>query len=92
MVLADADADAVMSPLCWAAGNTMPILLSHGERDSERVIRSNRRLHALLQLQGGAVRYDVEAGQDHFQTHSSLHAGDHPWYQRLRQLIETGTP
>ena len=58
------------------------------ERDSERVIRSNRRLHALLKQQPCVVRYAVRAGRDHFQTHSDLRAGDHPWYRQLQQLIE----
>jgi acetyl esterase/lipase len=92
-VLADPDEDALMSPLCWSNANTVPILLSHGERDSERVIRSNRRLHALLRQQPCVVRYAVRAGRDHFQTHSDLHAVDHPWYAQLQQLInETGAP
>ncbi len=92
-VLADPDEDALMSPLCWSAGNTVPILLSHGERDSERVIRSNRRLHALLLQQPCVVRCEVRAGRDHFQTHSDLRAADHPWYLQLQQLInDPGTP
>lgn len=92
-VLADPDEDALMSPLCWSGGNTVPILLSHGERDSERVIRSNRRLLALLKQQPCEVRYAVRADRDHFQTHSDLRAADHPWYLQLQQLIEgTATP
>jgi len=85
-VLADPDEDAVMSPMCWSAGNRVPLLLSHGECDSERVIRSNRRLHALLQLQGGPVRHVVQGGRDHFQTHADLQLCDHPWYESLRQM------
>jgi arylformamidase len=87
MVLADADEDALMSPLCWTGGNAVPMLLSHGERDSERVIRSNRRLHALLKQAPCVVRYAVRDGRDHFQTHSDLRAADHPWYLQLQQLI-----
>jgi len=91
-VLADPDEDAVMSPLCWTVGNRLPFLLSRGERDSERVIRSNQRLLALLQLQDGPVRLAVQAGRDHFQTHSDLHQADHPWYGALRQMVTTGKP
>lgn len=90
-VLANPDQDAVMSPLCWSIGNRVPFLLSHGERDSERVIRSNRRLFALLQLQPGPVRHAVQAGRDHFQTHSDLRQADHPWYGCLRQMAGTGS-
>jgi arylformamidase len=92
-VLADRDEDALMSPLCWSGGNTVPMLLTHGERDSERVIRSNRRLHALLKQAPCVVRYAVRDGRDHFQTHSDLRAADHPWYLQLQQVIEeTRTP
>jgi acetyl esterase/lipase len=87
MVLAGADEDALMSPLCWTGGNAVPMVLSHGERDSERVIRSNRRLHALLKQAPCVVRYVVRDGRDHFQTHSDLRAADHPWYLQLQQLI-----
>jgi len=89
MVLSDPDTDAVMSPLCWSVSNTVPFVLFHGEHDSERVIRSNRRLHALLQLQGGTVRREVLAGRDHFQTHCDLREAAHPWYHSLRQMVAT---
>ena len=90
MVLRIPEEDAVMSPLCWTVGNRVPMLLSHSERDSERVIRSNRRLLAMLQLQGGAADSRVEAGSDHFQTHTSLNDASHPWYRGLQQLVGKG--
>ena len=89
-VLADGAEDAVMSPMCWSVGNCVPFLLSNGERDSERVMRSNQRLFALLQLQPGPVRHLVRTGRDHFQTHSDLRQGDHPWYADLGRLVATG--
>ena len=90
MVLADGVEDSVMSPLCWTVGNRVPMLLSYGERDSERVMRSNRRLLAMLQLQGGPASCRVEVGSDHFGTHTSLHNPDHPWYRNLQALVQTG--
>ena len=90
MVLRTPEEDSVMSPLCWTVGNRLPMLLSYGERDSERVIRSNRRLLAMLRLQGGAVAVRVEAGKDHFQTHTSLSDAGHPWYRSLQELVQTG--
>ena len=92
MVLHDPVEDAVMSPLCWTVGNTVPMLLTHGARDSERVMRSNGRLRALLQLQPGAVQSVVETDSDHFQTHTMLRDANHPWYTRLHKLIQTGQP
>ena len=79
--------DGVMSPICWTAGNTVPMLLSHGSRDSERVMRSNARLEALLALQPAPVERIVENERDHFQTHLDLHDPAHPWYGRLSKLV-----
>ena len=92
MVLGEGIEDSVMSPLCWTAGNRLPMLLSYGERDSERVMRSNRRLLAMLQLQGGAASCRVEAGSDHFGTHTSLNDADHPWYGSLQRMVQAGCP
>lgn len=89
-VLAHDDEDAVMSPISWSVGNRVPFVLSHGERDSERVMRSNRRLFRLLRLQQGPVRHVVRGGRDHFQTHSDLRQADHAWYADLGRLVTTG--
>jgi len=88
MVLRGSHDDAVMSPLCWAAGNTVPICLSYGEFDSERVRLSNQRLAALLALQPAGSSVVVEAGLGHFATHTALLNADAPWYQRLRQFLQ----
>lgn len=88
MVLATAHDDAAMSPLCWAAGNRLPVLLSHGDSDSERVIRSNQRMAALLALQPGASCLHCEAGHDHFGTHTALRDARAPWYARLAELVQ----
>ena len=55
--------DAVMSPICWTAGNRVPFDLSCGEHDSARVRRSNRRMAVLLNLQPTPVSLHVEPGQ-----------------------------
>jgi len=80
--------DAIFSPVSWTQGNRVPILLSYGEADSERVIHSNQRLASLLQLQPASCRLSVETGLDHFTTHTSLFNADAPWYQRLSSLIK----
>lgn len=92
MVLDDPVQDAVMSPICWTAGNRIPFDLSCGEHDSERVRRSNRRMAVLLKLQPAPVRLHIEPGQNHFQTHTSLRDASHPWYQRLASMIEEHAP
>lgn len=81
--------DAVLSPLYWSAGNTLAFDLSHGQHDSARVVRSNRRLLPLLQAQGAPVEQHEYPGLDHFQTHTALRSGDHPWYGRLARMAQS---
>lgn len=87
MVLRDPREDAVMSPLCWAAGNTVPMCLSYGELDSARVRLSNQRLAALLAHQPGKRSVFTEPGLNHFATHTALRNPDAPWYSRLAQFL-----
>jgi acetyl esterase/lipase len=82
------ESDAVMSPLTWSAGSKVPMVLSYGEHDSERVIRSNRSLYAMLTTQQDTVRCHEHAGEDHFGTHTALADPGHPWYARLAQLVK----
>jgi arylformamidase len=92
MVLKDPSLDAVMSPICWTAGNSVPFYLSHGEHDSERVQKSNLRIQALLKLQHAPVELRIMAGQDHFSAHTSLRDAHHPWYAKLAEFTgETQT-
>ena len=88
LVLEDALQDAVMSPICWTAGNRVPFDLSCGEHDGERVRRSNRRMAVLLKCQPAPVSLHIAPGQDHFQTHTCLRDASDPWYQRLAGVIE----
>lgn len=90
-VLRDMDPlqDAVYSPLYWTAGNTVPFELSIGQQDSARVIRSNRRLHALLQAQPARVSLHELTGLDHFATHLQLRDAACPWYASLQKLLTT---
>ncbi|WP_322056776.1 alpha/beta hydrolase [Paraburkholderia sp. J63] len=89
MVLGEMTDDARMSPLCWTRGNTVPMALSYGEHDSERVIRSNRRMASLLALQPAPSSSEVELHADHFQTHTALDNAAHPWYARLAALARS---
>jgi arylformamidase len=87
-VLSDRDDDAASSPIHWTRGNTVPFVLCCGERDTERVLRSNRRMAALLELQPAQSRFDIWPGCDHFDTHLALADAQHPWYARLSEMIE----
>jgi acetyl esterase/lipase len=83
LVLQNTLDDAVMSPICWAAGNQIPFEITIGEKDSERVRLSNQRLHALLHAQGTPAALHEHLGQSHFDTHTSLVQPTHPWYTLL---------
>ncbi|MEO6626680.1 MAG: alpha/beta hydrolase [Burkholderiaceae bacterium] len=87
----DALLDTVLSPLFWAAGNRLPFALTYGESDSPRVIKSNQRLFAMLQAQPDAAPLScvVEAGRDHFQTHTALRNPSDGWYTRLSAMVVT---
>lgn len=90
-VLAQADDDGIFSPVCWTAGNSLPFALSYGEHDSPRVIRSNRRLAALLACQSAPVTCHVEKGHDHFDTHLMLRDPNSHWYRALECMTKGGT-
>ena len=68
MVLNDPAQDAVMSPICWTAGNRVPFDLTVGEHDSVCVRLSNRRMFKLLRLQNASVAFHDNPGQRHFDT------------------------
>lgn len=88
MTLGDPLDDARLSPVAWCAGNRVPFVLSVGERDTGRVLLSNRRAQALLELQEGASTLQVWEGADHFATHLALDSAAHPWYRALQALAE----
>lgn len=88
-VLRDCDPllDTCLSPLYWTAGNRVPFALTFGKHDSARVIKSNRRLFAMLHPQGAPVTVRQMEGRDHFQTHTDLADVAAPWYTCLAQMV-----
>jgi acetyl esterase/lipase len=86
MVLQSPAQDREASPLSWLDAASVPFSLAWGERDTERVRRSNERAVAILSDLGKAPiarRYD---GLDHFQTQLALGDPAHEWYRGLREL------
>lgn len=90
MVLGDKLEDVRMSPLFWVRGNKVPMALTYGEYDSERVILSNLRMAELLALQSAESSCDAEPNADHFQSHTNLNNPAHRWYARLTALACAG--
>ena len=87
MVLERPALDAVMSPLCWTSRQSITYALTIGARDSERVVRSNHRLRALLEAQGTPVQWHELPDTDHFGSHTRLHDPSDPWYQMLERVL-----
>lgn len=79
--------DSVHSPLYCTYGNRVPFDLSVGEKDSARVLLSNRRLLPLLQAQHDTVTWHEYAGLDHFQTHLQLRDANSSWYSQLAHRV-----
>lgn len=86
-VLASRYDDALMSPMSWTRGNQVPIHLTYGEKDSERVILSNQRLARLLDAQPASSTLTMRAGLSHFDTHLVLNDPADQWYADLDQLV-----
>eukprot|EP01032_Pedospumella_encystans_P000565 gene565-654_t len=84
--------DAVHSPLYWTAGNQVPFDLSVGEKDSARVLRSNRRMLPLLLAQQATATLHGAPGLDHFQTHLQLRDPACPWSALLAGRVHTILP
>jgi acetyl esterase/lipase len=86
MVLQDPAQDREASPINWLDALSVPMLLSWGERDTERVRRSNERAAAMLEDTGKRVITRCYAELDHFQTQLALADPAHDWYRTLREL------
>lgn len=78
-VLARPEDDGVASPLSWLADNDLPLFLSWGSADSDRVQRANRAARMVLEGAPTPARF-LEMDQDHFGTHLALRDAQHPWY------------
>ncbi|MGX1309160.1 arylformamidase [Amorphus suaedae] len=87
MVLASPDQDAEASPLLWLDRLAMPLLLTWGLRDSERVRRSNAEAAERLTALGLPHRTRLE-DTDHFGTHLALIDPAHGWYRDLARMRE----
>lgn len=88
-VLTRPEDDREASPLSWLRKDSVPLFLTWGERDSERVRRSNAEAERILTGLGVTARYRIYP-EDHFGTHLALRDPAHDWYAGLcamRQAI-----
>jgi len=87
-VLARPEDDRDASPLNWLRAGTLPLFLSWGERDSERVRRSNIQARDILQSLPGLALFR-EYPEDHFGTHLALKDPHHDWYAAFNAFRKT---
>lgn len=84
-VLEKPEDDRVASPLTWLGASSLPFFLAWGERDSERVRRSNGEA-ANMARSSGASLVTRQYPEDHFGTHLALKDPAHDWYDVLDTL------
>lgn len=84
-LLSDPSHDRDASPLNWLENLDMPLFLSWGDRDMERVRSSNAEALKRLEALGKPAMHAVYP-TDHFETHSVLLDPDHEWYASLSRL------
>jgi arylformamidase len=87
MVLHAPDDDALYSPISWTAANQVPCVLTVGERDSERVRRSNARMARLLAQGDTPASLLMLPQADHFATHMGLRQSGDPWWGVLKSFL-----
>ncbi len=83
-VLDRADDDRAASPLNWLDNFSVPLALTWGEKDTERVRRSNETARGVL-----AIKPDCwfrTWDEDHFGTHLMLRDPAHGWYDILDEM------
>ncbi|MGR3562466.1 MAG: alpha/beta hydrolase [Heliomarina sp.] len=83
-VLAHADDDRAASPLNWLDTLSVPLALTWGEKDTERVRRSNET--ARIVLEGKPDCWFRTWDEDHFGTHLMLRDPSHGWYDILDEM------
>jgi arylformamidase len=85
-VLSEPSQDRAASPINWLAGSNVPVFLTWGERDTERVRLSNERAVAILEQREKPFHARCYAELDHFQTQLALGDPAHDWYRVLGEL------
>ena len=89
-VLAHAAQDREASPINRLDTLNVPILLTWGQRDTERVRRGNERAAAILEDSSERSIVRCYAELDHFQTQLALGDPAHDWYAALHELRKSG--
>ena len=82
--------DIAASPVTYVDRAAIPFHLMYGERDFERIVRSNLKFSGLLAARGKRFSVDRVPGADHFTTHLGLGDAAASWYQTLGEAFRHG--
>jgi len=75
--------DTAASPVTYVERAKIPFHLEYGERDFERILRSNIKFKNLLIEKKKSHSVRLVAGGDHFSTHLGLRDPASPWFGNL---------
>lgn len=87
-LLSDPQDDLAASPITHAANPLPPLHVVVGAEDFPRIRRTTAEMVARLQAAGRQVSTEDWSGNDHFDTHLALRDPAHPWFARLRMLLD----
>jgi len=90
-VLARPEDDRLASPVEFVQGCRTPFHVVWGEKDFDRIVRTNGEFTAALEKEGTPHTVHVLAEGSHFDTHLMLRQPDHPWYARLARAMSAST-
>lgn len=82
--------DIAASPVTYAGRAAIPFHLAYGERDFERIVRSNEKFSGLLAAHRKRFTVDRVPGADHFSTHLGLGDPAASWYRTLGEAFRHG--
>lgn len=82
--------DKLMSPVDWVKGTYTPFFLMYGGQDTERVMKSNRRMFDLIKADrnNATIEQYQQADEDHFSTHLGLLDKQNIWFSKLQEMID----
>ena len=80
--------DAAASPITYAQQAQIPLHVTWGERDFDRILSSNERFSKALEQHRKPFSSQRVDGASHFDTHLALQNPASPWYQALRKAFE----
>lgn len=86
MIASEAEA-AALTAYNFVAGNRVPFLLAHGEREPADILNDNARMVELARRHGFLREHRVFPGADHFAAHLACAEPDGAWLRAVAGLV-----